>query len=162
MRLEDPNADSGRRRFLGTIGSALLAFLITSRTSLAQVNSGFPDGYDAVQAAPGSHKVLFENKLVRLLEVTVPASGKTEPMHHHRWPSFFLNWETGGRTPHVRYHRPDGTVRDEPSVNRPVQPGRWSIQWMNPEPMHAIEVIDRPERTAGEPGLLRIEIKCND
>jgi hypothetical protein len=30
---------------------------------------GFPEGFDAVQAAPGSHKVIFENALVRVLEV---------------------------------------------------------------------------------------------
>ena len=76
----------------------------------AQDKSEFPDGYDAVQAAPNSHKVVFENAFVRVLEVTVPAAGKTEPMHHHRWPSFFLDWDRGGGMPHVRYHRPDGTV----------------------------------------------------
>lgn len=151
----------GRRRFLRTIGSALAAFITSARISIAQEKSGFPDGYDAVQAAPNSHRVLFENKSVRVLEVTVPPPGKTEPMHHHRSPGFFLEWDTGGMTPHVRYHRPDG-VRDEPGVNRPAHPGRWSVQWMQPEPMHAIEVIDRPERTSGEPPLLRIEIKCGD
>lgn len=43
--------------------------------------SGFPLGYDAVQAAPGSHYVVFENAFVRVLQVTVPPPGKTEPMH---------------------------------------------------------------------------------
>jgi hypothetical protein len=97
-----------------------------------------------------------------VLEVTVPAAGKTEPMHHHRWPSFFLAWDVGGMTPHVRYHRPDGSVRDEPSVHRPAHPGKWSIKWMNPESMHAIEAVHRPERVLGEPPLLRVEIKCGD
>lgn len=151
----------GRRRFLATIGSALLVLIAPARMSLAQNKSDFPDGYDAVEAAPDSHKVIFENKLVRVLEVTVPAPGKAEPMHHHRWPSFFLSWDMGGMTPHIRYHRPDG-VRDEPGVNRPVHPGQWSVHWMNPEPMHAIEVIDRPEKIPGEPPLIRIEIKCPD
>ena len=149
----------GRRRFLATIGSALLVSIAPARMSPAQNKSDFPDGYDAVQAAPDSHRVIFENKLVRVLEVTVPLPGKTEPMHHHRWPSFFLSWDMGGATPHIRYHRPDG-VRDEPAINRPVHPGQWSVHWMKPEPMHAIEVIDRPERIPGEPPLLRIEIKC--
>jgi len=36
-----------------------------------QDKSEFPDGFDAVQAAPNSHKVIFE-KFVRVLEVTVP------------------------------------------------------------------------------------------
>jgi len=150
----------GRRQFPRTIGSALPIFAATGQISLAQDKSGFPDGYDAVQAAPDSHKVIFENKLVRVLEVTVPPPGKTEPMHHHRWPGFFLDWDAGSKTPHVRYHRPDDTVREEPSVPRPVHPGKWRIQWMNPEPMHAIEVVDKPERTPSEPALLRVEIKC--
>ncbi len=81
-------------------------------------------------------------------------------MRHHRWPSFFLNWDTGGKTPHVHYLRLDGSVRDEPSADRPVHPGKWSIRWMKPEPMHAIQVVDRPERAPSDPPLLRIEIKC--
>lgn len=66
-----------------------------------------------VQAAPNSHKVIFENGFVRVLEVIIPPPGATKPMHHHRWPSFFLNWDTGGKTPHVHYLRPDGSVREE-------------------------------------------------
>ena len=31
-----------------------------------QDKSGLPDGFDAVQAAPNSHKVIFENEFVRL------------------------------------------------------------------------------------------------
>src|SRR5246127_4262321 len=100
--------------------------------------------YDAVQAAPATHKVVFENALVRVLEVTVPAKGGTVPMHHHRWPSFFLSWDTGGATPHIRYHRPDGSVRDIPSKEYPVHAGAWEVRWINPEPMHEIEVVDTP------------------
>ena len=40
-----------------------------------QNKSDFPEGYDAVQAAPDTHKVVFENAFVRVLEVTVPAKG---------------------------------------------------------------------------------------
>ena len=36
-----------------------------------QDKSDFPDGYDAVQAAPKSHKAIFENAFVRVLEVAV-------------------------------------------------------------------------------------------
>jgi hypothetical protein len=44
--------------------------------------------------APKSHRVLFENAFVRVLEVIV-APGTTEPMHHHRWPSLFPVWDSG-------------------------------------------------------------------
>ncbi len=127
-----------------------------------QDKTQFPDGFDAVQAAPKSHKVIFENAFVRVLEVTVPPAGTTEPMHHHRRPSFFLDWDTGGCTLHVRYHRGDGTVVDQPSRCEPVHPGVWSVRWMKPEPMHAIEVVENPGAAAyqaGKPPLLRIEIK---
>jgi hypothetical protein len=36
----------------------------------------FPPGFDALQAAPGSHKLLFENSLVRVLEVDLPKPGE--------------------------------------------------------------------------------------
>lgn len=36
----------------------------------AQDQHDFPSGYDVVEAAPQSHKVLFENRFVRVLEVT--------------------------------------------------------------------------------------------
>jgi hypothetical protein len=147
--------DIRKRALVGTLALACSMLLLTSLHS--QERSNFPDGYDAVQAAPGSHKVIFENAFVRVLEVTVPPSGTTIPMHHHRWPSFFLSWDTGGKSPHIRYHRPDGSVRDIPSKVEPTHPGRWSV-WMNPEPMHAIEVIESAE-SDGAPPDLRIEIK---
>ena len=43
--------------------------------------------------------------------------GTKEPMHHHRWPSLFLYWDTGGRTGHIRYYTVDGSVRG-PSEQR--------------------------------------------
>ena len=86
------------KRFLRARKLVLIALFIASSLAVlgryfyvhGEDRSGFPDGFDAVQAAPNSHKVIFENEFVRVLEVTVPARGTTEPMHHHRWPSFFL------------------------------------------------------------------------
>jgi hypothetical protein len=127
----------------------------------AEDKSGFPAGFDAVQAAPKSHKVIFENALVRVLYVTLPPVGSAEPMHYHRWPSFFLDYDTGGKTPHVRYHTATGKVIDEPSKNEPIHPGVWSVKWMAPEPMHSIEVVENPQPgPGGFPGWIRVEIKC--
>jgi hypothetical protein len=150
-----------RARTGGYIVSTLLGVtaLCVWLHARASDGSAFPEGYDAVQAAPGSHKVIFENAIVRVLEVTVPPSGQTEPMHHHRWPSFFLAWDTGGRSPHIRYHQPGGIVRDSPGKEEPVHAGRWSVQWMKPEPMHAIESVESEPPKPGEPPLLRVEIK---
>jgi hypothetical protein len=149
-----------------TRSKAVLGLSVVSLTALCawQIRAwagdkvDFPDGYDAVQAAPNSHKVIFENALVRVLEVTVPPKGQTEPMHHHRWPGFFLDWDTGGKSPHVRYHRPGGIVKDQPSAEAPTHPGHWSVHWMQAEPMHAIETVDY-DPIPGEPPLLRVEIK---
>jgi hypothetical protein len=44
---------------------------------------------DAVIAAPGNHKVLFENDRLRVLEVILDPE-EEEPVHHHRWPSVFV------------------------------------------------------------------------
>ena len=154
-----------RRRVRAALVAGGLAVLVWCFYAYGQDKSGYPNGYDAVQAAPASHKVVFENAFVRVLEVTVPPPGMTEPMHHHRWPGFFLSWDTGGSSPHVRYHRPDGSVKDQPSVETPVHPGRWDVQWMNPEPMHAIEVVADPGASPppvkDSPPLLRVEIKCH-
>ncbi len=148
---------------ISTIAATLVAFGVATFTGhfnlYAQDKSGFPDGYDAVQAAPNSHRVIFENALVRVLEVTMPPPGKTEPMHHHRWPSFFLDWDTGGPSPHIRYHRGDGTVVDHPSHTEPTHPGHWTVHWMKPEPMHGIETVELPP-SQDERGIIRVEIKC--
>ena len=151
-----------RQGFVAALALAGAILLAGHYYLYGQDKSGFPDGYDAVQAAPDTHKVIFENSLVRVLEVTVPPAGTSIPMHHHRWPSFFLSWDTGGKTPHIRYHRPDGSVRDQPSKDIPVHAGKWEVGWMNPEPMHQIEVVENPrEAASGGPPDLRIEIKCH-
>jgi hypothetical protein len=76
-----------------------------------QDKSGFPDGFDAVQAAPNSHKVIFENEFIRGVQVTLPPAGHAEPMHFHRWPSLFIGYDTGGKTAHIRYHAADGKAK---------------------------------------------------
>jgi len=154
------SASSRRRRRRWALGITLaMALCVAFRFANQKDKSEFPDGYDAVQAAPGTHKVIFENALVRVLEVSVPPAGSTIPMHHHRWPSFFLSWDTGGKSPHVRYRRADGSVIDQPSKDYPAHEGSWDVQWMKPEPMHAIEVVESPSSAPG-PSDLRIEIKC--
>jgi predicted metal-dependent enzyme (double-stranded beta helix superfamily) len=127
----------------------------------AQSKPGFPEGFDAVQAAPESHKVLFENTFVRVLEVQV-APGVKEPMHHHRWRSIFLNWDAGGRTAHQRIYHADGSVHDIPSQERPLAPGVWRVKWMEPEPMHSVENLETPESTKSlpqRPPTVRVEFK---
>jgi hypothetical protein len=152
-----------KRRIICAFIVSALALFAWHLYAYGQDKSQFPDGYDAVQAAPDTHKVIFENEFVRVLEVSVPPPGTTIPMHHHRWPSFFLDWDTGGGSPHIRYHRGDGSVTDNPSHEEPVHPGTWKVHWMKPEPVHSIEVVDKPKTDVtlpGEPPSLRVELKC--
>ncbi len=79
---------------------------------------------------PQTHEVISGNALVRMLEVTVPLVGKTIPMRHDSCPRVFLRWNTGGKSPNIRYRRPDGSVRNSPTHEEPVHPGRWGVQWM--------------------------------
>jgi len=148
----------GARIGIGMVVSSLMAICASQALGLTQGKADFPPGYDAVAAAPNSHRVIFENALVRVLEVTMPPPGSTEPMHHHHWPSFFLEWDTGGKSPHIRYHRPGNVVTDEPSVDSAVHPGHWTVQWMKPEPMHAIETVEN-FHSPTDPPLIRVEIK---
>ena len=139
-----------------------VAFLTTRSHLFGDSRAGFPDGFDAVQAAPNSHRVLFENEFVRVLEVTLPPA-TTEPMHHHRWPSIFLNRDTGGRTAHLRYHLPDGSVRDIPAKETPVsESGQWRVAWMAPEAIHSLENIETVESASQlpkRPPTVRVEFK---
>lgn len=140
-----------------SVGLACVLFPLHSQNP-----TDFPSGFDALQAAPDSHKLLFENAFVRVLEVDLPKSGKVVPMHHHRWPSLVVNWDTGGSSAHIHYLRPGQPVRDIPSVEAPTHRGAWDIHWMGPEPMHSIELVALPKDAAehaADPPELRIEIK---
>jgi hypothetical protein len=105
--MKPDGAYTSRRRLLFLSGISSIPVFGLLRGSLwlnAQDKTGFPNGFDAVEAAPQSHKVLFENATVRVLQVEI-APGSKEPMHHHQWPSIFVVWDTGGRTGHIRiYH----------------------------------------------------------
>jgi hypothetical protein len=148
----------GAKIALAMVATFLIAIGTRQALGLTQNETDFPQGYDAVSVASGSHRIIFENALVRVLEVTMPPLGKTEPMHHHRWPGFFLDWDTGGKSPHIRYHQPGNTVRDVPSRDSPVHPGHWSVHWMKPEPMHAIETVEN-YYSPNDPPPVRVEIK---
>ncbi|MBE9663550.1 hypothetical protein [Mucilaginibacter myungsuensis] len=46
----------------------------------------WPDSLDAVKAAPQSHKIVYEDSTVRILQVTLNPN-MTEPVHVHKWKS---------------------------------------------------------------------------
>lgn len=65
-----------KKKMLSVAGIAAL-LLLCSRFSAA-----VPQDLDPLKVAADTHKLLFENRFVRVLEVHVPP-GKTEPWHQH-------------------------------------------------------------------------------
>jgi quercetin dioxygenase-like cupin family protein len=100
-------------------------------------------------AAPGNHKILFENDNLRVISVTTFA-GKAEPYHDHPYYSL-LTIDGGGRT--VDH---DGTGKVVPSRQtgdaRPMPPFAFL---QPPQSLHAIENLDKEH----DGHLIRIEFK---
>ena len=107
----------------------------------------YPDELDAVVAAPNSHRVVFENEKVRVLEVSVPA-GTREPEHTHRWPSVMM---TDGRA-RIRYRIGDEVTFESPDPLPPRE--QLTGSWMGPEGPHSVENIDTVPMHA-----IRVEFK---
>jgi hypothetical protein len=108
----------------------------------------WPDSLDAVVAAPGSHRVIFENRVTRVLEVTI-APGEREPEHTHRWPSVMVVH----RPARIRYYTGDTLTFTSPEQPPPADRGL-RLDWLNPEVPHSVENIDSQPYEA-----FRIEFK---
>jgi len=107
----------------------------------------WPDSLDATAAAPNSHRVVFENDQVRVLEVTV-APGVREPEHTHRWPSVMVTDQRA----RFNYFVGEELVFTSPDPLPDEQLPR--ANWLEPEGPHSVENID----TVGLHAL-RFEIK---
>jgi hypothetical protein len=96
----------------------------------------WPDSLDAVVAAPGSHRVVFESHITRVLEVTI-APGEREPEHTHRWPSVMVVH----RPARIRYYTGDILTFTSPEQPPPADQGSHA-GWLDPEVPHSVENID--------------------
>ena len=114
----------------------------------AEDNWTWPPSMDAVVAAPGSHRVLFENADVRVLEVTI-AAGHREPEHTHGDPSVMIV-DVPAR---IRYYRGDTLTFS--SAPDPVPAGT-RASWMAPEGPHSVENVDDHPYHA-----IRVELKTH-
>ena len=96
-----------------------------------QWSSAIPQDLDPLKVASDTHKLLFENRFVRVLEVHVPP-GKTEPTHQHgnRVVVYLSDFNT--RTT-VRGGQPQDNMRKSGSV-----------RWSDPV-IHQIENIGKTE-----------------
>lgn len=111
--------------------------------------------HDAVAAAPYSHRVLFEDDHVRVLDIRLPA-GTSEPIHIHALPSVIYG-ETGGsggaKFIYTEYRMEDGAFV-EVSKQEVSPTAGYRAVWSPPEGPHAITNIGNvPVR------FTRVEIK---
>jgi hypothetical protein len=95
--------------------------------------------YDAVTAAPRSHRVLFEDDHVRVLEIVI-APLAVEPVHIHMLPSVIqgdTGGEAGARFAYVSYRFENGQFVEDKREEVTPTPGFRTV-WSSPEGPHAI------------------------
>lgn len=95
--------------------------------------------YDAVAAAPYSHRVQFEDEHVRVLEIVLPP-GAIEPVHIHALPSVIMG-ETGGKGGakfiYTEYRFSNGKFIETSRNEVNPTPGYRAV-WTAPEGPHSI------------------------
>jgi hypothetical protein len=79
---EGPHSDENR----DDLPAKLIPIGKKVATNRSQEICPWPGDLDGVKAAPETHKVIFENEHVRVLEVIIPPHSK-EPVHTHCLPS---------------------------------------------------------------------------
>lgn len=109
-----------------TVVALIFLLLVCWRWSAAT-----PQDLDPLKVAGDTHKLVFENRFVRVLEVRVPP-GKTEPMHQH-----------GNR---VVVYLSDFNTRSTEKGGQPQDNLRKSglVRWSDPV-IHQIENIGKTE-----------------
>jgi hypothetical protein len=105
---------------------------------MAQAAWTWPESLDALQAAPESHRLLFENDAVRVLETTIPP-GHTTGVHTHRWPSILYFLSMG----HFVRRDAEWAVLVDTRGGFLPQPG--SASWGEALPPHTLENVDTAE-----------------
>ena len=99
----------------------------------------WPDSLDALTAAPGYHRLLFENERVRVLEVRI-GPGQLVPVHTHRWPSAVY---VISRSDFIRRDGEGKLLFDSRTMGPPlVTP---TLQWTETLPPHSVENIGNAE-----------------
>ena len=141
--------------FVVAMSLASAAASAQSRTPAEVLCYPASNQFDAVSAAPSSHRVVFEDEHVRVLEIVLPPLA-VEPIHVHALPSV-ITGDTGGdegaRFLYTTYEYDDGewTVLERTEIL--PTPGRRTV-YAEPEGPHSISNIGAvPVR------FQRIEIK---
>ena len=95
----------------------------------------WPDSLDAPAAAPESHRLLFENAAVRVLETRI-APGQTTQVHTHRWAGvlYVLSFDH-----FVRRDAEGAVLVDSRDGGELPQPG--ATLWSGALPPHTLENV---------------------
>ena len=96
-------------------------------------SSEWPHELDALVAAPGNHKLLFENETVRVLDTTV-LPGETTPVHTHKYPAslYIESWSD-----FIRYDEKGNVLLDSRTLDRSPKPG--DVLWSSPLEPHSLK-----------------------
>jgi hypothetical protein len=100
----------------------------------------WPDSLDALVAAGESHRLLFENDTVRVIETRI-APGQTTPVHTHRWPGVLY---IRGFSDFVRRDG-DGTVLVDTRTGGAALPEPGAAIWSAALPPHTLENVGGTE-----------------
>lgn len=94
-----------------------------------------PASFDAVAAAPNSHRVLLEDEKIRVLRVEV-APGVTEAVHEHRWPSV-MYFEQPEPITYIKYKLINEKPVETERFNAPALAKSQTVR-DEPEELHAV------------------------
>ncbi len=97
------------------------------------------ESLDALEAAPGTHRLLFENGDVRVLETRI-APGETTDVHTHRWPGILYVQSFGH---FVRRNGEGAVLVDTRGGAELPEPG--TAIWTGALPPHSLENVDTRE-----------------
>ena len=144
------------RLFIGILLGGIIACIALVVVSIAKparqlnkdaaVNSNpgqwdWPSSLDAMVAAPGFHKLIFENDEFRIVEVTVNP-GQLDPIHTHKGKSIVWIVKSSPII-YTTYGKGTGNklvpVKKDTIIVTPDELNK--ANWENPEPPHSVENI---------------------
>lgn len=114
----------------------------------------FPDSLDAIKMAPESHKIVFEDSIVRILQVILEPN-ETEPMHTHQWKS--VMWFTNAASmTYYQWDLDNNQFFIKDSISIPQMPREILNQgeFLDAEGPHAIRNLENHQAMA-----YRVEFK---
>jgi hypothetical protein len=93
------------------------------------------DELDALKAAPEHHKLLFENKFVRVLDTCI-MPGEITAVHTHRFPAslYIISWSD-----FIRYDQEGNIILDSRNLSKSPSPS--TALWSDPLIPHALKNI---------------------